>query len=41
MSGLVGDHQHGDAVVAVQVQQQAHDLVAALGVELAGRFVSQ
>jgi hypothetical protein len=39
--GLVRDHQHGDAVVAVQRQQQAHDLVAALGVEVAGGFVGQ
>jgi hypothetical protein len=39
--GLVGHHQHGDAVVAVQRQQQAHDLVAALGVEVAGGFVGQ
>jgi hypothetical protein len=39
--GLVGDHQHGDAVVAVQRQQQAHDLVAAPGVEVAGGLVGQ
>src|SRR5450830_135454 len=39
--GLVGDHQHGDAMVAVQRQQQAHDLVAALGVEVAGGLVGQ
>ena len=36
---LMSDHHHGQIVFAVQTHQESHDLVAALGVEIAGRFV--
>jgi hypothetical protein len=39
--GLVRDHQHGDAVLLVQAAQQFHDLLAALGVEVAGGLVGE
>ncbi len=38
---LVGDHDDGDALVAVQRGQQLHDFVAALAVQIAGRLVGQ
>jgi hypothetical protein len=39
--GLVGDHHHGDALVAVEGGQQVHDLAAAGGVEVAGGLVGE
>ena len=39
--GLVGDHQDGDAEVAVEVGQQVHDLERGLAVEIAGRLVGE
>src|SRR5690606_38617779 len=36
---LVRDHHDRKAGVLVQPGQQVHDLVAALGIEIAGRFV--
>ena len=38
---FVGDHDDGDALFAVERHQQFHDLVAALAVEVAGRFVGE
>ena len=38
---LVGDHQHGNAPVAVQRHQQVHDFVTTLAVEVTGRLISQ
>jgi hypothetical protein len=38
---FVRDHQDGDAVLAVERDEQVHDLVAALAVEVAGRLVGE
>src|SRR3989338_943043 len=38
---LVRDHQHGDALLGVQVPEQLHDLLAAVRVEVAGGFIGQ
>ena len=37
--GLVRDHHDGEAELAVERGEQRHDLVAACGVEIAGRLV--
>ena len=39
--GFVGDHQHGDAAVLIEVGQQFHDFHRSFRIEIAGRFVGQ
>ncbi len=39
--GLVGDHDDGDFLLAVETDQKVHDLVAGLGVDIAGRLVGE
>jgi hypothetical protein len=38
---VVGDHDHRRAVVPVEAPEDLHDLVAHLGVQVAGRLVGQ
>ena len=41
ISGVVGDEEDGDALVAVEALQEVHDFVAGFGVEVAGGFVGE
>ena len=38
---LMGDHDHRDALLRIEVGEQLHDLAAACGIEIAGRLVGQ
>ena len=38
---FMGDHDDGDALFLVERDEQVHDLVAALAVEVAGRLVGE
>ncbi len=38
---LVGDHDDGQSLAAIELGQEAHQLMAARGVEVAGRFIGE
>ena len=41
MSGFVGHHDHRDALLAIELADDLHDLVRGARIEVAGRLVGQ